>query len=85
MIVNELPEIWKYIFSHNLDTQYRKVKNMLINQKFINIDFKLRQPKKFKVYQFKINKKYRWFWVFRNISEKWKIFIVTKISDHQDF
>ena len=84
MIVKELPEIWEYIISRDLSKQYKKVKEMLKNWFFKNIDFKLRQPKKFQVYQFKINKKYRWFWIFRDIDEYTKIFIVTEISDHQD-
>ena len=83
IIVKELPEIWKYIFSRNLDKQYRKVKEMLKDWNFKNIDFKLRQPKKLKVYQFKINNKYRWYWIFRETKIFWKIFLVTEISDHQ--
>lgn len=85
IIVKELSEVWKYIISRNLSIQYTKVKNMLKNWNLKNIDFKLRQPKKHKVYQFKINKKYRWFWIFRETKEFWKIFVVTEISDHQDF
>lgn len=58
---------------------------MLKNWELRSIDFKLRQAKKYKVYQFKINKKYRWFWIYRETKEFWKIFVVTEISDHQDF
>jgi len=50
-------------------------------QKF---DFKLRKPKIAKVYQFRINHKYRAFGIFRE-EENETIFIVTHISDHQDF
>jgi len=85
IIVKELPEIWEYIISRNLSKQYRKVKSMLSDWYLRNIDFKLRQPKKHQVYQFKINNKYRWFWIFREISNSWKVFLVTEISDHQDF
>jgi hypothetical protein len=83
IIVKEIPEIWKYIFSRNLDKQYRKVKGLLKDWNFRNIDFKLRQPKRLKVYQFKINNKYRWYWIFRETEMFWKIFLVTEISDHQ--
>lgn len=85
IIVKELPEVWEYIISRNLSNQYRKVKELLKKWEFKSIDFKLRQPKKYKVYQFRINKKYRWFWIFRDTDSFWKIFIVTEISDHQDF
>lgn len=73
-----------YILSHKLEKQYRKAKTMFQNGYFKNIDFKLRQPKKIQVYQFRINKKYRWFWTFKE-TQNGKIFIVTEISDHQDF
>lgn len=85
MIIRELPEVWKYIISRNLSNQYRKIKEMLKNWYLKSIDFKIRQPKKYEVYQFKINKKYRWFWIFRDTKEFWKIFVVTEVSDHQDF
>jgi hypothetical protein len=85
IIVKELPEVWKYIFTRNISNQYTKVKEMLKNKNFKNIDFKLRQPKKYKVYQFRINKKYRWFWIFRETKKYWRIFVVTDVSDHQDF
>jgi hypothetical protein len=48
------------------------------------VDFKIRQPKKYEVYQFRINKKYRAFWVFRDTNNFGRIFVVTEISDHQD-
>jgi hypothetical protein len=61
IIIKELPEIFDYIFSRNLIKQYKKAKEMLCDGRFKNIDFKLRQPKKYEVYQFRINKKYRAF------------------------
>jgi len=73
-----------YITSRNLENQYKKAKNMLQLWHLKIVNFKLRQPKKYQVYQFRINKKYRWFGIFRDIKEE-KVFIVTEISDHQDF
>ena len=85
IIVKELKEVWDYVISRNLLEQYKKAKNFLVNWNLKIIDFKLRQPKKYKVYQFRINKKYRAFWIFKESKEYWKIFIVIEISDHQDF
>ncbi len=85
MVVKELPCVVKYIKTRNLTLQYKKVKSFLNIQYYKSIDFKLRQPKKYEVYQFKLNKKYRGFWVFRKLKNNETIFIVTKISDHQDF
>lgn len=85
MIVKELPEIKEYIFSRNLEKQYKKAKDFLIAWELKIIDFKLRQPKKYQVYQFRISKKFRWFWIFRDTENYWKIFVIIEISDHQDF
>jgi hypothetical protein len=85
IVVKELPDIWKYVIKRNIYKQYKKVKTLLEDWKFKNIDFKLRQPKKYKVYQFKINSKYRGFWVFRINKENKRMFVVTEISDHQDY
>ncbi len=85
IIIKEMPEIFDYISSRKLDKQYKKAKNFL-SEWFLNIvEFKLRQPKKLEVYQFRINKKYRAFWVFRETETYGKIFLVIEISDHQDF
>lgn len=83
--IKELPEIEDYIKSRDLEKQYKKAKNFLSEWFASIVDFKMRQPKKYEVYQFRINKKYRAFWIFRNTKKYWKIFIVTEISDHQDF
>lgn len=82
--IKELPEIESYTKNHNIEKQYKKVKEMFESWYMKNINFKLRQPKKLQVYQFRITKKYRWFWIFRN-TKNGRIFVVTNISDHQDF
>ena len=85
IVIKELPEISEYIISRNLEKQYKKSKNFLSEWLYSLVDFKLRQPKKYEVYQFRINKKYRAFWIFRDTINFGKVFVVTEISDHQDF
>lgn len=85
LIIKELPEIEDYIKSRNLEAQYKKSKNFLSDWLYTLVNFKIRQPKKYEVYQFRINKKYRAFWIFRDTQKYWRIFVVTEISDHQDF
>jgi hypothetical protein len=61
----ESKEVVEYLKSRGISEQYRKARDMIIGgfpQKF---DFKLRKPKIEKVYQFRINKKYRAFGFFR--------------------
>ena len=77
--VLEHKNVWEYIIKHNLLSQYKKAKSYLLQWKLNIIDFKIRYPKSKWIYQFKINKKYRAFWYFEN-----NIFIIAKISDHQD-
>ena len=83
--VKELSDVIKYIVSRWLEKQYRKAKDTIQSWNRQKLDFKLRQPKKYEVYQFRINKKYRAFWIFRETEKYGKIFLVTEISDHQDF
>jgi len=85
IIIKELPEIAEYIKSRNLENQYKKSKSFLSDWFLSIVDFKIRQPKKYEVYQFRISKKYRAFWIFRETNTFGKIFIVTEISDHQDY
>jgi hypothetical protein len=83
VLVKELPEIIAYILVHQLEDQYRKAKIMLQSGHPGKLDFKMRQPKKYQVYQFRINQKYRAFGVFRDTEKFGRIFLVTEISDHQ--
>ena len=83
-ILEENLDIFEYLSSRQILEQYKKSKSMLLAWFPQKYDFKLRKPKIEWIYQFRINQKYRAFWVFKKIE--WKnIFVVYKISDHQDF
>ncbi len=82
--VRELPEVAEYLINRNLIDQYGAAKRKLFSANTKWLDFKLRQPKKLQVYQFRINKKYRGFGTIALHNGK-KVFIVHTISDHQDF
>jgi len=68
----------KYLTARNLINQYKKAKRTLLLGDTKTVEFKLRKPKENKIYEFRINKKYRAFGFFNN-----SIFKVSKISDHQ--
>lgn len=57
--------------------QYLKAENAILNNKFKQVDFKIRQPKSEGIYYFRINKQYRAIWRLED-----NIFYVTSISDH---
>jgi len=75
----EYSKIVKYINSHNLLSQYKKAKEILLLWNLKSVDFRKRRPYKSEKYYFKINKKYRAFWYF-----EWNTFIIFEINDHQD-
>lgn len=74
----ETQEVAIYLQSRNLLKQYKKVKEYLIAGNYIQVNFKIRQPKNDKVYYFRINKKYRALAIIKN-----KDLIVFDIDDHQ--
>lgn len=80
--VIELNWIYEYLKSRNILKQYLKAKHLIINWNFQSVDFKKRKPKTLKVYQFKINQKYRAFWFFDMKDES--CFKIIEISNHQD-
>lgn len=82
--IRELKDIFDYLQSRNILDQYVKAKKMISSGYLQKFDFKLRQPKISQVYQFRINQKYRAFGTFREENDK-TVFVVTQISDHQDF
>ena len=84
LILEEGIIIQEYLISRNILDQYMKARFMILAWNMQKFDFKLRKPKNEWVYQFRINQKYRAIWYFRENTER-KVFIVTKISDHQDF
>jgi len=53
--------------------------NMILLWYLKQVDFKIRQPKKDKIFYFRINKQYRWYCYF-----EWTILVVFRIDDHQN-
>lgn len=54
-------DLISYLESRNLQKQYKKCKEFLLSWNFKQIDFKMREPKKDKIYYFRINKQFRAF------------------------
>ena len=80
--VIEIEWILDYLQKRNLVKQYKKSKNYVLWWHLSSVYFKKRKPYTSKIYQFRINDKYRAFWYF-DINNK-SIFRVIEISDHQD-
>lgn len=68
-----------FLEKRNLWVQYKKAKKYILLWKLKNVDFRLREPKKEKVYYFKINNQFRAWW-----KLDWNIFKIRKIDNHQD-
>jgi len=86
MIINkiiELDDVFTYLKTRGLLKQYKKAKKTLLSWDTKTVLFKKRKPKTSKIYQFRINKKYRAFWYFDIYGKD--IFRVIEISDHQDY
>lgn len=81
--IMELDDVVVYLKKRAIIDQYKKAKNYILEWNLETVLFKKRQPKTSKVYQFRINHKYRAFWFFDEKRE-W-VFKVIEISDHQDF
>lgn len=60
VIVDE--KIIEKIIAKWLENQYKKVKAYLLSWNYKQLDFKLRQPKKDKIYYFRLNKQFRLWW-----------------------
>ncbi|MDD4151610.1 MAG: hypothetical protein PHR68_03270 [Candidatus Gracilibacteria bacterium] len=54
-------DLINYLETRKLEKQYIKAKNYLLKGNFKQIDFKLREPKKDKIYYFRINTQFRAF------------------------
>ncbi len=80
--VVELHEVFEYLKKRGLIKQYKKAKNYILNWGLETVLFKKRKPRTSKIYQFRINSKYRAFWYYDDNNDS--IFKVIKISDHQD-
>jgi len=48
-----------YLKARNLEKQYKKAKNLILAGNFKNVDLKLREPKKNRVWYFRINRQFR--------------------------
>jgi len=77
-VVECSPEILKYLQKRNLVNSYIKAKTILESGNLQSVYFKKRKPKKYDIYYFRINKKFRAFGQFKG-----SLFVVTDISDHQ--
>jgi len=61
-----------------LVAQYKKAKNFILNWYYKNVNLKIREPKKTKIYYFRINKQ------FRALAKlEWDILKVFDIDNHQ--
>ncbi len=81
MIISKILEhrkVWEYIISHNLLSQYKKAKNLILEWNLKAVYFKKRQPYKSEKYYFRINRKYRAFWYI-----EWNTLRIFEINDHQ--
>jgi len=82
MTINEVlvpKKLVKFLEARNLLGQFRKAVNYIKSGKFETVKLKIRQPKKDRIYYFRINKQYRAFGYLD--GDKFKIF---KIDDHQN-
>ncbi|MEM8893548.1 MAG: hypothetical protein AAGC88_03155 [Bacteroidota bacterium] len=78
MQLKEGAGIVKYLKQRGLFDAYKKAKKFFENDDFKIIDAKPRKPKSAGIYQFRITKKYRAYYVKTD-----KGAVVFKISDHQ--
>lgn len=72
-------DLINYLETRKLEKQYIKAKNYLLKWNFKQIDFKLREPKKDKIYYFRINTQFRAF-----CKLEWNILKVFDIDNHQN-
>jgi len=80
MKVIESKRVAEWLEKHNLLDQYVEAKLFIESGFYQNVDFRIRKPKKDKIYYFKINDQYRAVCVFR--SEK--LIQVYDYDDHQN-
>lgn len=82
MIIKDIiisKKLLKFIDSRWLRKQYIKSCNYIYNWYFDLSDFKLREPKKDKIYYFRINKQFRVY-----VELEWDILVVRSIDNHQN-
>lgn len=68
----------EYLKKRRLEKQYLKAKKLILAGRFSNVDLKIREPKKERIWYFRINKQ------FRALCElEWDILYVLAIDNHQ--
>ena len=72
-------DLIEFIEKRNLINQYNKTKNYLLKWFFRQVNLKLREPKKDKIYYFRINKQYR-----AICKIEWDILKIFDIDNHQN-
>lgn len=81
MIIKQIL-IWeqfvKYLEERWIIKQYKKAKEYILNWNYKQVNFKLREPKKDKIYYFRINKQFRAYWTI-----EWGILKIYHIDNHQ--
>jgi hypothetical protein len=55
------PESVEYLQKRKLEKQYLKAKSLILDGKFSNVDLKIREPKKERIWYFRINRQFRAF------------------------
>ena len=68
-----------FIEKRKLDNQYKKAKNYILKWLFRQVNLKLREPKRDKIYYFRINKQYR-----AICKIEWDILKIFDIDNHQN-
>ena len=76
--VLETEKIVEYLKSRGLLSQYKKVKNYILQGSFKQVDLKKREPKLEQVYAFRINKQFRAIGYIDG-----SLFKITHIDNHQ--
>jgi len=72
-------DLINFIEKKNLVNQYKKAKGYILKWLYKQVTLKLREPKKDKIYYFRINKQ------FRAICKiEWKILKIFDIDNHQN-
>ena len=72
-------KILEYLKKRNLLKRYRRIKQLLEQDNFQQVDFKKRRPFSEEGYYFRVTQKYRALGIFVG-----DVFVVTKISKHQE-
>ncbi len=78
--IEEEKYIYDYLLERKLLSQYKKAKYFLLIWNLKQVDFRLREPKKDKIYYFRINKQFRALCHF-----EWNVLVIFKIDNHQNY